>query len=73
MCVHSVHAWCPLRSDEDARAPETGVTDGYEVSRGFWESNPGLLREQPVLFSTEPPLQPPQCYKHLIRVAYINE
>lgn len=73
MCVHSVHAWYPLRSKEDAGAPETGVTDSYPGQCGCWEPNPGLLQEQPVLFSTEPPLQPPQCYKLLIRVEYINE
>lgn len=71
MCVHSVHTWCPLRSAEDAEAPKTGVTDGYEASRERWEPNPSLLQEQPVLFSIETPIQSPRCYKLLTRVEYI--
>ena len=42
------------RSEEDARSPETGVTDDY----GYWESNLGPLEEQPMLLTAEPSLRP---------------
>lgn len=29
---------------------------------GYWELNSGFLEEQPVLFSTKPPLQPRVCF-----------
>lgn len=33
---------------------ETGFTDGCEPTSGFWKSNPGLLEEKLVLFTSDP-------------------
>jgi hypothetical protein len=44
----------PQRLEEDIRGPGTGVVDGCELPCGCWESNLGLLEEQPVLLTTEP-------------------
>ena len=38
--------------------PEEGITDASEPTCGCWELNLGPLEEQPVLLTTEPPLQP---------------
>jgi hypothetical protein len=40
------------------RFPETGVTNGFELQYGCWESYLGPLEEQPVLLTTEPSLLP---------------
>lgn len=37
---------------------ETGVIDSYGLQCSFWELNLGSLKEQPVLFTAEPSLQP---------------
>lgn len=37
-------------------APGTG--DGFKQQYGSWDSNVGLLEEQPVLLTAEPSLQP---------------
>lgn len=34
------------------------VTDGYKLSCGFWDLNPGSLEEEQVLLTTELALQP---------------
>ena len=44
--------------EERVGSPETAVTGGCEASGGAWESNPGPLQKEPVLFTTEPSLQP---------------
>ena len=44
------------RPEEGTGFPRTGVTNGCEPPRGYWESNPGPLEEQPVLLTTEPSL-----------------
>ena len=41
----------------------TGVTVIHELPHGCWELNPVLLEERPVLLSTEPSLQPHDCYR----------
>ena len=51
MLVYHMHAWCLQRSEED-RSPGTGVRDGYELPCGWWELNPSLLKEQPVLLTS---------------------
>ena len=59
-CMHTHHA-CPQypwRSDEGIRVPGTGYMSSYEALYGTWDPNPGLLQEQQVLLTTEPPLQP---------------
>lgn len=40
------------------RSPEDGVTNGFELQYGCWESYLGPLKGQPVLLTTEPSLQP---------------
>lgn len=35
---------------------ETEVIGGCELLCGWWESNPGLVQDQPVLFAAEPTL-----------------
>lgn len=52
-----MHDWCLQRSEESVGSHGTGVIDGCEPSGGCWESNLGLLREQPVLFIFEPSLK----------------
>jgi hypothetical protein len=39
------------------REPDLIIHD-YELPYGCWELNSGLLEEQPVLFTSEPSLQP---------------
>jgi hypothetical protein len=41
--------------------PEEGLTDGCESPCGCWELNSGPLKEQSVLLTAEPSLQP---WKH---------
>lgn len=54
-----VCAWCLSRPEEDVRSLGAAVTDdGCELSQGCWESNSGLLEEQPVLATVETSLQP---------------
>jgi hypothetical protein len=59
---------CPGRAEEGAEVPGIEVTDGYESPRGCWESNWGLLEEQPVMLTTEPPLQP-----HLSHLSLLSD
>lgn len=61
-CIHVHHklAWCQLRSEEGARYPGTGVTDGYELPNRCWELDPSPLQEQPALLTAEPA---PQCHE----------
>lgn len=46
MSEHQRNAWDP-------------ITDGCELLHGCWELNSGLLKEQSVLLTIEPSLQPP--------------
>lgn len=39
---------------ESIRSPETGVIDSYELPCRLWELNPGPLKEQLVLLTSEP-------------------
>lgn len=36
-----MHAWCPTRSEKCTQAPETGVTDGFDLLCGCWELEHG--------------------------------
>lgn len=56
-CMHHTHA-CLQRPEVGVRCPETGVTDGFELSVGCWELNLGSLEEQQMLFIAEPFLCP---------------
>ena len=58
MYVYHKHAWYPQRSEDGAVSPGTGVTNGCELPRGFWEVNPGPLQEQPEILTAQPSLQP---------------
>jgi hypothetical protein len=48
---------CPQGPEEGIRSPGIGVTNGYKLSYGCWEHNPGFLKEQSVLLTTEPSTQ----------------
>lgn len=60
--VYHVHAWCPWRSEGGIRSG-TGVGDGCKPPHGCWDSNLGLLEDQPVCLTTElsTPLLPNSC------------
>lgn len=51
---------CLLPLNEDLRFSGAGVTYGYKMPHGCWESKikPGLLQEERILLAAEPPLQP---------------
>ena len=56
VCAHTCRShWKP---EEGIGSSENGVTDSCELPCGCWESNPGPLEEQPVLFTVEPSLRP---------------
>lgn len=46
------------------RSPEDGVTNGFELQYGCWESYLGPLEGQPVLLTTEPSLQLPIAHSY---------
>lgn len=52
--VDQVQAWCPMRPEEDARAPGAGVTASYGMQFKHRDSNLGPLKEPPVLLTTDP-------------------
>lgn len=47
---------------EEARSPETGVTDIYDLPRGHWEPNQGPLEELLALLTVESSPQPQGSY-----------
>ena len=58
MCVlHHVPVWGHQNPEDGVRSSGTGAVDGCHPPCG-WELNPGLMEEQPVLFTAEPSLQP---------------
>lgn len=46
MSVHHLCAWYIQRLEEGIAFPGTGVTDGYKLSCGCWDSNPSHLEGQ---------------------------
>jgi hypothetical protein len=62
MCMGSLSAQKP---EEGVRCPGTGVKNGCEPPGVCWELNLGLLGEQSVLLTTEPPSHPQEqpCFK----------
>lgn len=54
-CTSVHHRICA----EACRGQKRGQTDGSEPAHGCWDSNPGPLEEQLVLFTTESSLQTP--------------
>lgn len=60
MYVHHVFAWCLKRPKESVRSPGNRVADDCHCHHhGYWESNPGPLKKQSMLLTTEPLLQNP--------------
>lgn len=57
MHMHRTHAWCQWRPEKNARSPRPEVRLWQDV---IWVPGimGGLLREQAVLFASEPSLQP---------------
>jgi hypothetical protein len=51
MPVYCMLAWLLWKSKEGSRSPGAGVTDICELPHRCWESNLGLLEEQPVLLT----------------------
>lgn len=60
LCIYKYIAGmqCPRHPEEGARFLGSGVTDGWNVPRGFWESNLGSLQEHYVVLTVEPSLHP---------------
>lgn len=49
----------PIEVRRGHQIPEAEVTDGYELSYGFWGQNLDLLQKQQVHLTPESSLQPP--------------
>lgn len=51
----SEHMWvqCPQKPEEGSKPLETVATEGCKLSCGCWDPNPGPLKEQPLLLTTE--------------------
>lgn len=45
MSTYYIHAWCLWRQEENIRSPGAGVTDHGELPYGWWELNPGPLKD----------------------------
>jgi hypothetical protein len=58
LCI-GVHCSCLQTHQKGASDP---ITDGCEPPCGCWELNSGPLKEQPVLLTTEPSLQPSRLF-----------
>jgi hypothetical protein len=57
-----MHAWFPRRPKEGIRYPGPGVTDSCKPACGCWKLKLGPLKEQKVLLTPEPSLQPSGLY-----------
>lgn len=49
---------CLQRPEKSMGSSRAGVLDGCEPGCGCWEVNLVLLKEQPLLLTAKPPLQP---------------
>lgn len=56
--VHYMCTWVPQKSEKSIKSPGTKVMDGCDPPRGFWKLNLSPLREQQVLLTGEPSVQP---------------
>ena len=56
-CLYVCRCNAHPQRPEGIICPGTGVTELCELLCGCWESNPGLLKEERVLITTEPSLQ----------------
>lgn len=57
MYTYCICTWCPYKAPGCEEGTETGVIDG-SLPRMFWEPNTSPLKEQQMLLTTEPSLQP---------------
>ena len=57
--VYHVCTQCQQRPEESTGSSGTRVTDGCEPPRGYWEPNPGPLKEQLAIITPAPCLQAP--------------
>jgi hypothetical protein len=66
-CLY-VYYKCPQKSEEGVRSPGTRALGGCEVGAqsGCWELNPGPLRGQQILLTTEPPSRPTQYVFYIL-------
>lgn len=57
-----MHVFCAClvsaEPEEDVKCLRTGITDACKLFCGVWESKPGPLQEQQVLYTADPSLQP---------------
>lgn len=60
MSLYQPCARCPSRSKEGIGSLKTGATDGCEPQFGRFEPNPGPIKEQQVLSTTELPSSAPE-------------
>lgn len=56
--VYYVHTWYPQISEEIVSSPGTGVKDGYESPREYWNLNLNSSTVPTRALTTEPALQP---------------
>lgn len=52
--MHSITAWYTWKSEEVTGSPRIRVADTCEPWYVCWESNPGSLKDQQELLTTEP-------------------
>lgn len=57
MSVYHVYAPLPFEARRGCLIPGTGVTDGSELPRKCWESNPGSPEEQTMFLTAMSSLQ----------------
>ena len=62
--MYHVHVWYSQRpgKKKNNNPLESQELMGVWYHVGFWESNPGCLQDQQVLFTTEPSLIAPQVH-----------
>lgn len=58
VCTCMVCMPSACRGQKNSRSTGTGITSDHEPTCGCWGSNPGPPKEQPVLLTAEPSLQP---------------
>lgn len=61
--VHHVHAWPDALRPKEGSVLGTRVIDGCELPCLCWESNLGLLEEQPALLASDPLSSPPKALR----------
>jgi hypothetical protein len=69
MSVHCVCAWC-LQRTKEVGSPRTGIRNGCEPPCGYWESNQGTLKEQPLTLTVNLSFQLPSTHTHTPRTPH---